>query len=146
MFAFFLTTFFDKDFLYNYRITNRLKNFLAFFIYLYLIAFIIDIILLDNDNIKIINNNSFDDSQSGITNFNLGNILLSFQNLFKYSKYFDLTVFSIIFLIYNSQGIKLITNNKVLITAILLFFILQGNSISIIIYLFFLSLIIFFGP
>ena len=143
MFAFFLTTFFDKDFLYNYRITNRLKKFLAFFIYLYLIAFIIDIIFLDNDNIKIINNDFFDDSQSGITNFNLGNILLSFQNLFKYSKYFDLTVFSIIFLIYNSQGIKLITNNKVLITAILLFFILQGNSISIIIYIFFLSLIIF---
>ena len=83
---------------------------------------------MDNDNIKIINNNSFDDSQSGITNFNLGNILLSFQNLFKYSKYFDLTVFSIIFLIYNSQGIKLITNNKVFITATLLFFILQGNS------------------
>ena len=97
MFAFFLTTFFDKDFLYNYRITNRLKNFLAFFIYLYLITFIIDIIFLDNNKIKIINNNSFDDSQSGITNFNLGNILLSFQNLFKYSKYFDLTVFSIIF-------------------------------------------------
>ena len=143
MFAFFLTTFFDKDFLYNYRITNRLKNFLAFFMYLYLIVFIIDIIFLDNDNIKIINNNFFDDSQSGITNFNLGNILLSFQNLFKYSKYFDLTVFSIIFLIYSSQGIKLITNNKVLITAILLFFILQGNSISIIIYLFFLSLIFF---
>lgn len=143
IFAFFLSFLFHEDFLFNYGIIKRLKNFLAFFIYFYLIIFVIDIFMFDNDNIKIISNEFYDDSQSGITNFNLGNILLNFQYLFKYSKYFDLTIFAVIFLIYNSYGIKLIKSNKFLITAILIFFILQGNTISVIIYIFFLFLIIF---